>query len=59
MEGCLSIGNPEELNETLETLILNEDIRHEKGHICSTFVEMNKGATEKILSYILNKDLNN
>jgi len=56
MQGCLSISTMEELNETLETLIQNEDIRHEKGHICGAFVEMNTGATEKILSYILNKN---
>ena len=33
-------------------LISNEDIRYEKGHICSTFVQMNKGATDIILTYI-------
>jgi len=33
----------------LENLIRNEDIRHEKGNICSTFVQMNKNATEIIL----------
>lgn len=51
MNGCLSISNPEELNEIFETLIQNEDIRHEKGHICSTFVQMNKGAINSILNY--------
>lgn len=52
MGGCLSISNQNELNETFESLIQNEDIRHEKGHICSTFVQMNKNATGTILKYI-------
>ena len=51
-EGCVSISNQNELNEALDNLISNEDIRHEKGHICSTFVQMNKGATDVIISYV-------
>lgn len=51
-EGCLSISNSEELTETFVTLIQNEDIRYEKGHICGTFVQMNKGATHTILNYL-------
>ncbi|PWA06555.1 3-deoxy-D-manno-octulosonic acid transferase [Flavobacterium psychrotolerans] len=58
MEGCVSVSNQNELNDTFENLIANEDIRHEKGHICSTFVEMNKGATDVILRHILNENLN-
>lgn len=49
MEGCVSISTQLELNEAFENLIQNEDIRFEKGHICSTFVQMNKNATEIIL----------
>jgi 3-deoxy-D-manno-octulosonic-acid transferase len=51
-EGCVSISNQKELNEAFDNLIFNEDVRHEKGHICSTFVQMNKGATEIILNHI-------
>lgn len=54
MEGCVSISNQMELNEAFSSLLSNDDIRHEKGHICSTFVQMNKGATNRILKYILN-----
>ena len=54
-EGCISISNQNELNDTFSNLISNEDIRHEKGHICSTFVQMNKGATAVILKHICNK----
>ncbi|GEC79769.1 3-deoxy-D-manno-octulosonic acid transferase [Flavobacterium aquatile] len=51
-EGCVSISNQNELNEAFDNLIFNEDIRNEKGHICSTFVQMNKGATQIILNHI-------
>ena len=51
-QGCISICNINELNDTLDNLVSNEDIRHEKGHICATFVQMNKGATEIILKNI-------
>ncbi len=54
-EGCISISNQNELNDAFSNLISNEDIRHEKGHICSTFVQMNKGATAVILKHICNK----
>lgn len=57
-EGCISINNQKELNEAFDNLISNEDIRHEKGHICETFVQMNKGATQTIISHILKETLN-
>jgi 3-deoxy-D-manno-octulosonic-acid transferase len=53
-EGCVSISNYEELYNAFSNLIANEDIRYEKGHICSTFVEMNKGATAIIMNQISN-----
>lgn len=51
-EGCIAIRNQKEMNQALDLLVQNPDERHEKGHVCSTFVQMNKGATEKILNYI-------
>ena len=54
MEGCVSISNKKELFDAFSNLIANDDIRNEKGHICSTFVQMNKGATNIVLKYILN-----
>ena len=54
MEACIAVSNQKELNEALENLIRNDDIRREKGHMCSTFVQMNKGATAIILKNILN-----
>jgi len=52
MEGCISISNQNELNEAFENLIQNDDIRYEKGHICATFVQMNKNATAIIMKQI-------
>ena len=54
MEGCISISNQNELNDAFDNLISNKDIRHEKGHICETFVQMNIGATDVILRHISN-----
>jgi 3-deoxy-D-manno-octulosonic-acid transferase len=54
MEGCISIQNQTQINEAFDSLLHNEDERIEKGHICSTFVQMNKGATQTIMNHILN-----
>jgi len=53
MGGCISIQNQNQLNEAFDLLLHNEDERLEKGHICSTFVQMNKGATQTIMNHIL------
>jgi 3-deoxy-D-manno-octulosonic-acid transferase len=50
--GCISIKGTNSLTETFNLLLQNEEERVEKGHICSTFVQMNKGATSHILSNI-------
>jgi 3-deoxy-D-manno-octulosonic-acid transferase len=52
LEGCLTIQNQTELNEAFDLLLQNEDERLEKGHICSTFVQMNKGATQTVMLHI-------
>jgi len=52
LEGCITIANKSELTDAFSNLIRNDDIRHEKGHICSTFVQMNKGATTIILKHV-------
>jgi len=57
MEGCISVSNQNELNDAFSNLISNNDVRHEKGHICSTFVQMNKGATACILKYLQNDNI--
>lgn len=52
LDGCISISNFIELKDAFSNLILNDAIRNEKGHICSTFVQMNKGATTIIINQI-------
>lgn len=52
IDGCVSVSNKKELEATLTSLILIEVEREEKGHICETFVQMNKGATDIIMNTI-------
>ena len=54
LDGCISISNQNELNDAFNLLINNKDERNERGHICATFVQMNKGASEVILKHICN-----
>lgn len=49
--GCISISTKSELLDAFSNLIANDDIRFEKGHICNTFVQMNKGATNCVLKH--------
>ncbi|MFE3869993.1 3-deoxy-D-manno-octulosonic acid transferase [Flavobacterium sp. ZS1P70] len=57
LEGCISISNKKELETNLMNLILIKVERDEKGHICETFVQMNKGATNIIMKTISNFEL--
>lgn len=52
MEGCTSINNKNGLFDAFSNLVNNDDIRNEKGHICSSFVQMNKGAVGVIMKNI-------
>ncbi len=56
-DGCQSVANQEDLNEAFDRLIQNEDERFEKGHICGTFVQMNKNATAIILRHFENDNV--
>ena len=58
LQGCDTITNTDELSKIMNQLVLDEAYRNEKGHISSTFVEMNKGATAIILNRIVMRDLN-
>ncbi|MBD3583888.1 3-deoxy-D-manno-octulosonic acid transferase [Flavobacterium selenitireducens] len=51
MEGCISVDGQAQLKEAFDLLLSNDDIRHEKGHICATFVQMNKNATSTIMKH--------
>jgi 3-deoxy-D-manno-octulosonic-acid transferase len=50
--GCITVTNKIELHKNLHQLIADENYRNELGHVCQTFIEMNKGATTIILSKI-------
>jgi 3-deoxy-D-manno-octulosonic-acid transferase len=52
MGGCVSVSNEAELNAAFKDLIVDSNFRSEKGHRCSTFVQMNKGATNIIMKTI-------
>jgi 3-deoxy-D-manno-octulosonic-acid transferase len=52
LEGCYSVRTAKQLKNSLDRLIIDELARNEKGHICSTFVNMNRGATKIILNTI-------
>ncbi len=49
--GCLTIDNAEQLKTQLQKLIQDTNYRNEKGQICASFVQQNKGATANILNY--------
>ena len=50
--GCISIIDSKGLEIAFSTLIQTPSIRHQKGGICGTFVQKNKGATSCILEKI-------
>lgn len=54
LEGCVSINNVKELSDAFNLLINNTTERNKKGTICKNFVQMNKGATNIIVEYMLN-----
>lgn len=55
MGGCISIQHQSQLKDAFDLLLQNEEERLEKGHICSTFVQMNTGATATIMKHITNE----
>jgi 3-deoxy-D-manno-octulosonic-acid transferase len=52
MGGCISVSDKAQLNAAFKDLLVDANFRSEKGHICSTFVQMNKGATNMIMKNI-------
>lgn len=53
LKGCNSIKNQAEFDAILNKLLSNDAFRNEKGAICSDFVQINKGASAKILKKLL------
>jgi len=52
MGGCIAVKDKTEMEETLSSLVYDDDYRREKGHIAGTFVFMNRGAVKRIMSNI-------
>ncbi|WP_348822669.1 3-deoxy-D-manno-octulosonic acid transferase [Flavobacterium aestuarii] len=50
--GCIAIKNFNEMELAFSALIQDNEMRHQKGKICSGFVQKNKGATDCILTQI-------
>ena len=50
--GCRTITNGQQLKNNIDNLVTDELLRAEQGLICSTFITMNKGATNIILNTI-------
>jgi 3-deoxy-D-manno-octulosonic-acid transferase len=50
--GCIVISNQEELRENLDHLIKDQNFLNEKGQICSSFIQENKGATNSIMNIV-------
>ncbi|MBP4136612.1 3-deoxy-D-manno-octulosonic acid transferase [Flavobacterium geliluteum] len=50
--GCMVIANKEELNSTFDRLLTDESFLKEKGTICKSYIQDNKGATDCILKTI-------
>ncbi|MBA0882908.1 3-deoxy-D-manno-octulosonic acid transferase [Flavobacterium undicola] len=55
LEGCISISNNEELSQTFDLLVTDDETRNKKGIICSNFVNTNEGATSIIFENIQKK----
>ncbi len=51
--GCMVISNKEELKQTFNCLLSDKNFCEEKGRICKSYIQDNKGATNTILKSIL------
>lgn len=51
--GCMVISNKEELKQTFNRLLSDKNFFEEKGRICKSYIQDNKGATNTILKSIL------
>jgi len=52
MGGCIAVKDRNEMNDALSSLVYNDDVREETGHVAGTFVNMNRGAVNIILKNI-------
>ncbi|MEL1253253.1 glycosyltransferase N-terminal domain-containing protein [Flavobacterium sp. DGU38] len=52
LKGCMVISNREELKQTFDRLLSDENYLREKGEICRLYIQNNKGATNTIIKSI-------
>lgn len=52
--GCISVKDQTQLEQAFAALLQNKVTRQNKGQICSSFVQKNKGATNSIMDKIIN-----
>ena len=52
LQGCMVISNTEELKQTFNSLLSDENFLKEKGRISKSYIQDNKGATNTILKAI-------
>ena len=50
--GSMVVSNTEELKDTFDRLLLDENLLIDKGEICKTYIQENKGATNTIIKAI-------
>lgn len=50
--GCIVINNKEELRQNLNRLISDEKFFKEKSQICKSFIQDNKGATDRVMKIV-------
>ncbi len=55
LKGCISVDNQSAFSSIFNQLKSDEDYRKERGNINNTYIKKNKGATEKIMTYIHQK----
>lgn len=52
LKGCAVISNSKELKESFDRLLSDEDSLRQKGEICRSYIQNNKGATNRIIKSI-------
>ncbi|MCX2718977.1 3-deoxy-D-manno-octulosonic acid transferase [Lentiprolixibacter aurantiacus] len=52
LEGVFSVNSAKELNQKLDELLENEELRNNTGRINSDYINRNLGATTKIIHYL-------
>jgi len=52
--GAYTINNQNDFNDIIEKLITNNQLTKEKGGICKSYIEQNRGATLKLINHVFN-----